>query len=98
MNETVVWRTIWTTGAITAGIAFTCVDLAREKNDIAAGRTHSTGTTFSATNRWWIERLGPLGPAVFSAGLDAIRDWYEPHILKPRQAPQRAGNPMGGTA
>lgn len=82
MSETVLWRAIWTTGSIAAGIAFTRLDFAREEKDIAAGRTHTTGTTFSATNRWWIERLGPrLGPIVFRAVLDIARDWYEPHIL-----------------
>ncbi len=68
--------------AIAVGLVY--LDTVCEERDIRAGRSHLTGTTFSATNRRLVARI-PKGPLLFRIGLDAglvvFKDWYSPHIL-----------------
>lgn len=87
MTEQQLWDHIWTVvvAGMLAGIAvFGVVDAEREQRDIAAGRTHMTGTTFSSWNRRIVARLGRYGPVAFRVGLPATAaafvGWYSPHI------------------
>lgn len=72
-----VKRWDWTWLGIVAALAV--LDARREQDDIRAGRTHSTGTTFSATNRRLVEHV-PGGRYLFRIGLDVFHDWYAGHI------------------
>lgn len=70
------WRLFWA-AYIAVGVI---VDPLREQADITAGRTHSDGTTLSATTRWTVEHV-PGGRVLFAAGCVLIPRWFETHIL-----------------
>lgn len=87
MTEVERWDRIWSglVAAVGVGVAaFAAVDLDRERADIAAGRTHMTGTTFSSFNRRKVAQLGSVGPTLFRVGMvsggSGFLAWYIPHI------------------
>ncbi len=85
MTEDRRWDLFWAGVGIAAIGAFAALDFEREKQDIAAGRTHMTGTTFSSGNRRLVAALGKHGPVVFKVAigvaLKGFEEWYVPHIL-----------------
>lgn len=72
------WRMFWLTYLAAGGLC----DTWRESRDIKAGRTHSTGTTLSASTRWLVERM-PAGRLLFALGCVVVPRWFEGHILRP---------------
>lgn len=87
MTEQERWDRIWTgvvASMLTGAAIFGAVDADRERRDIANGRTHMTGTTFSSWNRRVVARYGRHGALAFRIGLPAIAagfvGWYSPHI------------------
>lgn len=70
------WRIFWVTylglGAM--------IDAWRESRDIDAGRTHSTGTTLSASTRWTVEHV-PAGRPLFQFGIGWLAAWLPGHIV-----------------
>lgn len=88
MTEQQRWDRIWCgllAAVLAALAAFGVVDADREKRDIAEGRTHMTGTTFSSWIRRQVAKLGRLGPVIFRVGIYAIAGgflgWFVPHIV-----------------
>jgi hypothetical protein len=82
MSTEAKWHVFWGgfVGVLVTG--FTTLDLSRERDDIRNGRTHSGGTTLSATIRWSIEHTRPYGSPVFVATCVGLTGWMVPHILK----------------
>lgn len=70
------WRLFWL-GYISVGAL---IDPWRERDDIANQRTHSTGTTLSASTRWLVERF-PCGRILFRFGIGWLAAWLPGHIL-----------------
>lgn len=80
------WRWFWAAWLLVLPL----VDPWREQDDIAHDRTHSDGTTLSATMRWALEKLidllgpkiGPrLVPWLFKRAARELGEWLGPHIV-----------------
>ena len=70
------WRWFWAAWLLVLPL----VDPWREQSDIAHDRTHSDGTTLSATVRWGVERT-PGGRFWFRLGIGWLAAWVPQHIL-----------------